>query len=78
MEIATAKIDSHTPVIVQNKTTKPVYINSNELLLGREFDKTRESSQKNDIKFGIFNFEKPKPKVENVTVLGVTVYVDPK
>jgi len=78
IDIAPAKIDSHTPVIVQNKTTKPVYINSNELLLGREFDKTRESSQKNDIKFGIFNFEKPKPKVENVTVLGVTVYVDPK
>ena len=78
IEIAPAKIDSHTPVIVQNKTTKPVYINSNELLLGREFDKTRESSQKNDIKFGIFNFEKPKPKVENVTVLGVTVYVDSK
>jgi hypothetical protein len=78
IDIAPAKIENHTPVIAQNKLAKPTYINSNELLLGREFDKARETSQKNDIKLGIFNFEKPKPKVENVTVLGVTVYVDPK
>ncbi|WP_029293465.1 hypothetical protein [Chryseobacterium hispalense] len=78
IDIAPAKIESHTPIIVQAKTAKPTYINSNELLLGREFDKARENSQKNDIKIGIFNFEKPRPKVENVTVLGVTVYVDPK
>ncbi|SHE35117.1 hypothetical protein [Chryseobacterium takakiae] len=77
-DITSAKIENHIPVIAQEKSGKPTYINSNELLLGREFDKARETSQKNDIKLGIFNFEKPKPKVENVTVLGVTVYVDPK
>lgn len=77
-DITPAKIENHTPVLVQEKSAKPTYINSNELLLGREFDKARGTSQKNDIKFGIFNFEKPRPKVENVTVLGVTVYVDPK
>lgn len=64
------------PVIAEAKKAKPMYINSNELLLGREFDQTRENPYKNDIKFGVFNFD--KPKVENVTVLGVSVYIDSK
>ncbi|WP_312901147.1 hypothetical protein [Chryseobacterium taichungense] len=72
------KIESHTPVIAEVKKVKPSYINSNELLLGREFDKTTENPYKKDIKIGIFNFDKPRPNVENVTVLGVTVYVDSK
>jgi len=77
-DIAPINIESHTPVIAYGNSAKPTYINSNELLLGREFDKARGISRENDIKLGIFNFEKPKAKVENVTVLGVTVYVDPK
>lgn len=77
-DIVPVTIENRTPVLAQGKTAKPTYINSNELLLGREFDKARGTSDNSDIKFGIFNFEKPKPKVENVTVLGVTVYVDPK
>lgn len=77
-DIIPVTIENRTPVLVRGKTAKAAYINSNELLLGREFDKARETSDKGDIKFGIFNFEKPKPKVENVTVLGVTLYVDPK
>lgn len=72
------KIENHIPVIAEVKKTKPTYINSNELLLGREFDKTTENPYKKDIKVGIFNFDKPAPSVENVTVLGVTVYVDSK
>lgn len=64
------------PVIAEVKKAKSTYINSNELLLGREFDKTRENPYKDDVKFGVFNFD--KPKIDNVTVLGVSVYVDSK
>lgn len=66
----------NSPIIAETKKTKTSYINSNELLLGHEFDKTKENPYKNDIKFGVFNFD--KPKVENVTVLGVSVYIDSK
>lgn len=76
--IKAAGIENHVPVIAEVKKTKPTYINSNELLLGREFDKTSRNPYKNDVKIGIFNFDKPAPNVENVTVLGVTVYVDSK
>jgi hypothetical protein len=78
LDIQPAGIENHVPVIAEVKKTKPTYINSNELLLGREFDKTSRNPYKNDVKIGIFNFDKPAPNVENVTVLGVTVYVDSK
>ncbi|MGE4514971.1 MAG: hypothetical protein AB7E26_14345 [Chryseobacterium sp.] len=78
LDIQPAGIENHVPVIAEVKKTKPTYINSNELLLGREFDKTSRNPYKNDVKIGIFNFDKPTPNVENVTVLGVTVYVDSK
>lgn len=60
------------PILAEKN--KANYISADELLLGREFDKTRKKSNENGIKFGVFNFD--KPKVENVTVLGVTVYID--
>lgn len=72
------KIEIHTPVIADVKKNKPTYINSSELLLGREFDKSSGSSDKKDFKIGILNLDKPVPEVENVTVLGVTVYVESK
>ncbi|WP_415327442.1 hypothetical protein [Chryseobacterium sp. MMS23-Vi53] len=78
IEVKPIKIENNipnSPVIAEVKKTKATYINANELLLGREFDKTRENSYKNDVKFGVFNFN--KPKIENVTVLGVTI-VDSK
>lgn len=78
LDIQPAGIENHVPVIAEVKKTKPTYINSKELLLGREFDKTSRNPYKNDVKIGIFNFDKPAPNVENVTVLGVTVYVDSK
>lgn len=78
INIKPPRIESGAPVIAEVKKTKPTYINSNELLLGREFDKSTENPYKKDIKIGIFNFDKPRPNFENVTVLGVTVYVDPK
>ncbi|GAA4166274.1 hypothetical protein GCM10022217_39770 [Chryseobacterium ginsenosidimutans] len=78
IEIKPIKIENNTPlpIIAEAKKVKSSYINSNELLLGREFDKTRENPYKNDVKFGVFNFD--KPKIDNVTVLGVSVYVDSK
>lgn len=78
IRIKTAKIENHIPVIAEAKKTRPTYINSSELLLGREFDKASGNFDKKDIKIGILNFDKPVPEVENVTVLGVTVYVESK
>ncbi|MFC3157758.1 hypothetical protein SAMN05443633_104102 [Chryseobacterium arachidis] len=69
------KIDEK-PVLAEKK--KISYINAEELLLGREFDKTREEAKKDEKKFGVFNVNKVFKKVENVTVLGVTVYSEPK
>ena len=64
--------------IAEAKKTKSGYINADELLMGREFDKTREETKKDDRKFGVFNINKVFQKVDNVTVLGVTVYTDTK
>ncbi|WP_346985493.1 hypothetical protein [Chryseobacterium sp. POE27] len=78
MTIKPPKIENQIPVIAEVKKTRPTYINSSELLLGREFDKASGNYDKKDIKIGILNFDKPVPDVENVTVLGVTVYVESK
>jgi len=81
IDIKPVKIENKTlnlPVIAEVTKTKASYINSNELLLGREFDKTRENPYKNDVKLGVFNLDKAVPNVDNVTVLGVTVYIDSK
>ncbi|MCJ8154034.1 hypothetical protein MKJ01_09715 [Chryseobacterium sp. SSA4.19] len=72
------EIEVRVPVIAEAKKSKPTYINSSELLLGHEFDKASGNTNKKDIKIGILNFDKQVPDVENVTVLGVTVYVEPK
>jgi hypothetical protein len=81
IEIKMVKIENKNPtlpVIAEVKKTKSSYINANELLLGREFDKTRENPYKNEVKLGVFNLDKAVPNVDNVTVLGVTVYIDSK
>lgn len=67
---------SPVPEVAVAAETKASYISANELLLGREFDKASKQSGTDMVKFGVFNFD--KPKVENVTVLGVTVYSDMK
>lgn len=66
------------PVITDTKKVKSTYISAEELLVGREFDKTHEEAKKEEKKFGVFNVKKVFEKVENVTVLGVTVYSEPK
>lgn len=65
-------------VIAGEKRPKSNYINPDELLLGRELDKTRERSGRDDRKYGVIKLHKIVPDVGNVTVLGVTVYLDPK
>ncbi|NML70217.1 hypothetical protein HHL23_10450 [Chryseobacterium sp. RP-3-3] len=67
-----------SPVIAEVKKSKLNYINPDELLLGREFDKAREKSNKDERKLGAFKFDKVVPNVGNVTVLGVTVYLESK
>lgn len=71
-------IPSNAPVLAEVNKSKPNYINSDELLLGREFDKAREKASKDERKLGAFRFDKVVPNVGNVTVLGVTVYLESK
>ncbi|HCA09771.1 hypothetical protein [Chryseobacterium sp.] len=71
-------IPSHAPVIAEVNKSKQNYINPDELLLGREFDKAREKASKDERKLGAFKFDKFVPNVGNVTVLGVTVYLESK
>jgi hypothetical protein len=67
---------SNFPVIAEVK--KSSYISADELLLGREIDKTRLKSN-NDVKrMGVVNLDRVVPNIGNVTVLGVTVYIESK
>jgi len=68
--------NKNTPEI--SDTRKISYITANELLLGSELDKSREKANAETRKFGVINRDKLLPKFKNVTVLGVTVYIDPK
>ncbi|WP_080779392.1 hypothetical protein [Chryseobacterium phocaeense] len=71
---------NHSDLAVMAEANRPKsnYINPDELLLGRELDKTRERSNREDRKYGVIKLHKIVPDVGNVTVLGVTVYLDPK
>jgi len=66
------------PVVAEVQRPKSSYIDADELLQGREFDKNRAKAAKDDHKFGVIRFNKVVPTVGNVTVLGVTVYLDSK
>jgi len=69
-------VNNSEPVITVKKQIN--YITANDLLIGRELDKSREKSQIDTKKFGVIHIDNVIPKVGNVTVLGVTVYIDPK
>lgn len=81
------KIEQIAPVYVQTnevsavKTQTPErkkvsYISANELLLGREFDKTREEAR-SDKQFGVLDISKIKIRRPHLlNILGVTVYSD--
>ncbi|KFF12260.1 hypothetical protein IW15_11920 [Chryseobacterium soli] len=70
---------------VANSIEKPViaaknkanYIKADELLLGREFDRTREENKGEQGKFGVLDATKIKFKSPNsLKILGVTVFSD--
>ena len=81
------KIEQIAPVYAQTnevsavKTPAPEhkkvsYISANELLLGREFDKTREEAR-SDRQFGVLDVSKLKIRRPHLlNILGVTVYSD--
>jgi len=63
------------PLIAERK--KANYIKADELLLGREFDKTREEYQDEKGKFGVLDATKIKFKSPNsLKILGMTVFSD--
>jgi len=66
------------PLLAEVKKVKSNYINADELLLGREYDKARQEASKDERKLGAFKFDNIVPNVGNVTVLGVTVYLESK
>lgn len=64
-----------SPIIAEKKKTS--YIKADDLLLGREFDKTREEHHNGQKKFGLLDMEKIKIKGPNsFKILGMTVYSD--
>lgn len=65
-----------TPEI--SDTKKISYVTANDLLLGSELDKSLEKANAETRKFGVINRDKLLPKFKNVTVLGVTIYIDPQ
>ncbi|CAD0218834.1 hypothetical protein KYG33_04805 [Chryseobacterium sp. D764] len=63
------------PALVENKKTE--YINADELLQGREFQKKREENRTDIRKFGALDMTKIKVKSPNsLKIFGVTVYTD--
>lgn len=66
------------PVVAAARKAPGGYISSDDLLIGRELDKSRENFVKEEKRFGVFNIGKVFRKVDNVTFLGVTLYNDPK
>lgn len=73
------------PAINRNVAEKPIiaavkkadYIKADELLLGREFDKTRVENQNEHRKFGVLDMSKIKIKSPNsFRIFGVTVFSD--
>jgi hypothetical protein len=69
----------HLPVQKQTvaERKKVNYTNAEQLLLGRELDKTREENQNEQRKFGVLDIGKIKIKSPNsFKILGFTVYSD--
>ncbi|WP_027381563.1 hypothetical protein [Chryseobacterium daeguense] len=70
-------ITQHTekPAITEKKRSS--YIKADDLLLGREFEKTREESRNHGRSFGVLDMDKIKIKSPNsFKILGMTVFSD--
>lgn len=66
--------NSHPKVIAEVKETK--YINSSELLMGAELDKTRQEQNLNSKKLGTLDLSKIKLKPKSFQILGKSVVSD--
>lgn len=67
---------SEKPIIIAEKK-KASYIKADELLLGREIDKTREENHGGQKKMGVVDMEKIKIKGPNsLKIFGMTVFSD--
>ncbi|WP_261512403.1 hypothetical protein [Chryseobacterium paludis] len=81
VNIPTVKEKAHDqivekPIVIAQKK-KANYINADELLLGREFDKTREENHNEHKKMGVVDMDKIKIKGPNsFKILGLTVFSD--
>ncbi len=74
-----SKETDHPSPVKQTYTErkKVNYTNAEQLLLGRELDKTREENQNEQKKFGVLDIGKIKIKAPNsFKILGFTVYSD--
>lgn len=80
VDVQSAKVENqpvNLPVIAEAKKEKTKYINADELLLGREFDKTREENQNVHKQFGVLDASKIKVKSPNsLKILGFTIFSD--
>lgn len=67
--------DAQIPVAAEKE--KVNYIKADELLLGREFDKTRKENLNEHGKFGVLDMGKIKgPRPSSFKILGMTVFSD--
>jgi hypothetical protein len=67
---------TESPIIIAEKK-KASYIKADELLLGREIDKTREENHGGQKRMGVVDMEKIKIKGPNsLKILGMTVFSD--
>ncbi|ANF52425.1 hypothetical protein A0O34_18715 [Chryseobacterium glaciei] len=74
--IITGEINQPEKALIAERK-KANYIKADELLLGREFDKTREEYQDEKGKFGVLDATKIKFKSPNsLKILGMTVFSD--
>ncbi|WBV61032.1 hypothetical protein PFY12_02665 [Chryseobacterium camelliae] len=80
VDVQPAKVENQTvnlPLFAEAKKEKTKYINADELLLGREFDKTREENQNVHKQFGVLDASKIKVKSPNsLKILGFTIFSD--
>lgn len=80
VDIQPAKIENQAlnlPIIAEVKKEKTKYINADELLLGREFDRTREENQNAHKQFGVLDASRIKVKSPNsLKILGFTIFSD--
>ena len=71
------KVEPKQEVLAETKKSTSSYINANDLLLGRELDKTREEAQNVSRQFGVLDASKIRIKsINSFKILGISVISD--